>query len=150
MDVSSDPAGGGVALEIAGGSAFEVVDLASNQQIGVVAPDGGSFPQTLSAPSRWFAGVHNYPNPFKAGLESTRISYYLDRDSRVTVKIYTIDGRLVLARTFSDQDPQGRQGLREILWDGKNGDGELVLNGVYICRLEATGVGATFKIAVAK
>jgi len=150
IDVSGSPAGAGVALEIEDGGAFEVVDVASGQQIGVITPDNESFSRVLSAPSRWFNRVHNYPNPFKAGLESTRISYFLDRDSRVTVRIYTLDGKPVLSKTFSDQDPQGRQGLREIIWDGKNGEGDLVLNGVYICKLEASGVSATFKIAVAK
>ena len=150
VDVSQSPIGGGVKLEIEGDAAFEAVDLASGQPIGVVTPDNKSFPRTFSAPSRWFMGVHNYPNPFKAGLESTRISYYLERDSRVTLKIYTLDGKPVFERTFSEQDPQGREGLREILWDGKNGNSDVVLNGVYICKLEATGVNATFKIAVAK
>jgi hypothetical protein len=150
VDVSQNPAGNGVVLEIEGDTAFEVVDLASGQPIGVIAPDNESFPRTLSAPSRWFTSVHNYPNPFKAGLESTHISYYLERDSRVSLTIYTLDGKLVLTRTFSDQEPQGREGLREILWDGKNGNGDMVLNGVYICKLKAAGTDATFKIAVAK
>jgi hypothetical protein len=150
VDVSRNPIGSGVTLEIEGNGAFEVVDLASGQPIGVVSPDNESFPRSLSAPSRWFAGVHNYPNPFKAGLESTRISYYLERDSRVSLKIYTLDGKLVLSRSFSEQEPQGREGLRDILWDGKNGNGDIVLNGVYICKLEAAGANATFKIAVAK
>jgi hypothetical protein len=150
VDVSQSPIGGGVTLEIEGGTAFEVVDLASGQSIGAVSADNKSFPRTFSVPSRWFTAVHNYPNPFKAGLESTRISYYLERDSRVTLKIYTLDGKLVFERTFSEQDPQGRLGLREILWDGKNGNSDVVLNGVYICKLEAAGVNATFKIAVAK
>lgn len=150
VDVSQNPAGNGIALEIADDAAFEAIDLASGQPIRVIAPDNESFPRTLSASSIWFTGVHNYPNPFKAGLESTRISYYLERDSRVSLKIYTLDGKPVLARTFSDQDPQGREGLREILWDGNNGNGDVVLNGVYICKLEAAGINATFKIAVAK
>jgi len=150
VDVSLNPVGNGIALEIADDAAFEAIDLASGQPIRVIAPDNESFPRTLSAPSRWFTGVHNYPNPFKAGLESTRISYFLDRDSRVSLKIYTLDGRPVFARNFSDQDPQGREGLREILWDGSNSNGDVVLNGVYICKLEAAGMTATFKIAVAK
>jgi len=150
VDASLNPPGAGVTLEIESEDAFDVIDLASGQRIGVVLPDNETFPRILTAPSRWFTSVHNYPNPFKAGLESTRISYFLEQDSRVSIKIYTLDGKLVFSRTFSQEEPQGREGLREIIWDGKNGSGEVVLNGVYICKLEASGVGATFKIAVAK
>ncbi|MCX5800745.1 MAG: T9SS type A sorting domain-containing protein [Candidatus Eisenbacteria bacterium] len=150
VDVSQYPGGTGLVLELEGDAAFEVVDVASGQAIGVVSSDNETFPRTFSAPSRWFTGVHNYPNPFRAGMESTRISYNLERDSKVTIRIYTLDGKPVFAKTFSEQESEGREGLREILWDGKNGSGDVVLNGVYICKLEAAGVNATFKIAVAK
>ncbi|KPJ61688.1 MAG: hypothetical protein AMJ46_01070 [Latescibacteria bacterium DG_63] len=150
VDVSESPLVGGVALEVEDASAFDVFDSGSGNPIGVVAPGGGSFQGALTPPSRLFTGVHNYPNPFKAGTEPTHISYYLEEDSRVSLRIYTLDGKLVYSKALSAQEPQGRRGLREILWDGRNGRGELVLNGAYVCKLEADGVDATFKIAVAK
>lgn len=150
IDVSPAIQVGGIALEIDGGSAFEAFEQGSGESIPVLSPDGSDFPQTLSAPSKTFTRVHNFPNPFRAGREVTSISYYLESDSRVAVRIYTLDGKPVYSKTFSADDPEGRHGLREITWDGRNGDGKLVLNGVYICRLEASGVNATFKIAVAK
>jgi flagellar hook assembly protein FlgD len=116
----------------------------------VVSPDGSSFPQTFSAFARAFTEVHNFPNPFRAGAELTSISYYLETDSKVTVRIYTLDGRPVYSKTYSVEEPEGQRGLRDIKWDGRNGDAEVVLNGIYICKLEAAGVDATFKIAVAK
>jgi len=150
VDVSQSPQAGGIALELDGGSAFEAFERSSGELIAVVSPDGSEFPAVVSAPSRLFAGVHNHPNPFQAGLETTTISYYLANDSRVSLRIFTLDGKPVFSRTFSAEEPQGRHGLRDIEWDGRNGDGRVVLNGVYICRLEAAGVDATFKIAVAK
>jgi hypothetical protein len=150
VDVAQNPLAGGVALEIEDDSAFDVFDSGSGDQIGVVAPGGGSFQGALTPPSRLFTSVHNYPNPFQAGSESTRISYFLQGDSRVSLKIFTLDGKLVFSKAFSAQEREGRRGLREILWDGRNGRGELVLNGVYVCKLEASGIDATFKIAVAK
>ncbi|UCF78215.1 MAG: T9SS type A sorting domain-containing protein [Candidatus Eiseniibacteriota bacterium] len=150
VDVSQSPRVGGVALEIEDASAFDVFDAVSGNALGVVGPGGGSFQGVLTPPSRLFAGVHNYPNPFQAGKESTAISYYLNEDSRVSLKIYTLDGKLVFSVAYSDRDQEGRRGLREIEWDGRNGRGEFVLSGVYICKLEANGVDATFKIAVAK
>ncbi|MFH0779061.1 MAG: hypothetical protein V2A71_10640 [Candidatus Eisenbacteria bacterium] len=150
VDVAATPLVGGLAIEIEGDASFEAFDVASAADIGVVAPDGRGFPGAFTPPSRIFAGVHNYPNPFRAGSEHTRISYYLESDSQVSLKIFTLDGRLVFSRTYSEQDAEGRRGLCEILWDGKNGKGEVVLNGVYVGRVEAQGVNATFKIAVAK
>jgi hypothetical protein len=150
VDVSSNPQDGGVALELDGASAFEAFERSSGELIAVVSPDGSDFPRILSAPSRLFTAVHNHPNPFRAGFESTTISYYLEDDSRVSLRIFTLDGKPVLSRTYSADEPQGRRGLREIRWDGRNGDGRVVLNGVYICKLEAPGTNATFKIAVAK
>jgi hypothetical protein len=150
VDVSPNPRAEGIALELDGQSAFEAFDRSSGELIPVMAPDGTDLLQMLSAPSRLFAGVHNYPNPFRAGYESTTISYYLENDSKVSLKIFTLDGKPVFTQTYSAEDPQGRHGLREIEWDGRNGDGRVVLNGVYICKLEAAGTDATFKIAVAK
>jgi hypothetical protein len=150
IDVSEAPLVGGVGLEIQDATAFDAFDSGSGEQVGVVAPGGEIFQGALTPPSRLFTGVHNYPNPFQAGSESTHISYFLQGDSRVSLRIFTLDGKLVFSRTFSAQESQGRRGLREILWDGRNGRGELVLNGVYVCKLEANGIDATFKIAVAK
>ena len=150
INVAPDARAEGIALELDGEAAFEAFDRSSGELIPVMAPDGTDFPNVLSAPSRLFTGVHNYPNPFRAGYESTTISYYLANDSRVSLKIFTLDGKPVISQTYSAEDPQGRRGLREIEWDGRNGDGRVVLNGVYICKLEAPGTNATFKIAVAK
>ncbi len=150
VDVSSTPQTGGIILELDDASAFEAFERSSGELIAVLSPDGSDFQQVLSAPSRLFTAVHNHPNPFRAGFESTTISYYLQDDSRVSLRIFTLDGKPVLSRTYSAEEPQGRHGLREIQWDGRNGDGRVVLNGVYICKLEAAGTDATFKIAVAK
>jgi hypothetical protein len=150
IDVSQNPQVGGIALALDGGSAFEAFDRSSGELIAVVSPGGSDLPQTVSAPSRLFEGVHNFPNPFRAGWEATTISYYLEDDSRVSLRIFTLDGKAVFSRTFSAEEPEGRHGLREIRWDGRNGDGKVVLNGIYICKLESAGVDATFKIAVAK
>jgi len=38
----------------------------------------------------------------------------------------------------------------EIPWNGRNDRGELVRNGVYMCKVEAGSQSALFKIAVAK
>ncbi|MBN1163873.1 MAG: T9SS type A sorting domain-containing protein, partial [Candidatus Krumholzibacteriota bacterium] len=98
--------------------------------------------------------VHNFPNPFRAGRESTRITYFLTQDSDVSVKIYDLAGNLVWTRDIKAGDEGGRgdPGKTEwkIKWNGRNARGEIVRNGVYICKLQAGSRSAIFKIAVAK
>ena len=98
--------------------------------------------------------AHNYPNPFRAGSESTRISYFLTRDTAVRITVYDLTGRLVWTRDIPAGAP-GATGVEggawcEVEWDGRNGAGEVVRNGIYLCRIEAGGQSASFKIAVAK
>jgi hypothetical protein len=98
--------------------------------------------------------VHNYPNPFRAGSESTRIAYFLTKDSSVSIKIYDFTGILVWTKEIGAGETGGT-GIPEgtwweVEWDGRNDRGETVRNGVYLCKLEAGGRTALFKIAVAK
>ncbi|MCK4236220.1 MAG: hypothetical protein KAX38_03810, partial [Candidatus Krumholzibacteria bacterium] len=76
----------------------------------------------------------NYPNPFVASSERTRITFYLPGDGAVTLKVFTINGRPV--RTLLENDPR-RTGLhQDVYWDGRNGRGDAVLNGVYFLMLK--------------
>lgn len=95
-----------------------------------------------------------FPNPFgNPDRPHTKFIYFLDEDTDVTFKIYTLIGELVWSRTYSENEPQGRKGRHEadIIWDGRNDQGYKVLNGVYIASI-STGYGKnTFtKIAVIK
>ncbi|HSG28039.1 MAG TPA: FlgD immunoglobulin-like domain containing protein, partial [Candidatus Krumholzibacterium sp.] len=98
--------------------------------------------------------VHNYPNPFRAGSETTKITYFLTSDSSVSVAIYDMLGELVWRKDI----PAGETGATgtpegtwwEMQWDGRNGRGDVVRNGVYMCKVQAGGRSALFKIAVAK
>jgi hypothetical protein len=96
----------------------------------------------------------NFPNPFGGPdpKDKTTLYYYLRNDTDVNIRIYSLLGELVWQRAFKATDGQGRAGAHsEVTWDAKNGDGQFVLNGVYIAYL-ATGDGqrATRKIAVMK
>ncbi|HUV37661.1 MAG TPA: Ig-like domain-containing protein [Patescibacteria group bacterium] len=98
--------------------------------------------------------AHNYPNPFRAGSESTRISYFLTQDTNVRIDIYDLMGVHVWSKDIAAGEPggAGAEGgtACDVEWDGRNGNGEVVRNGVYICRIQAGSKSATFKIAVAK
>jgi hypothetical protein len=133
-----------------------VRDTGSGKQLGIT--DGNGRPldgQITSNPlivlsSNFEEYVHNYPNPFRAGAQSTKITYFLDQPASVSIKIYSMTGELVWEQNIPGSDPLGQAGPHEALWDGRNGSGEVVRNGVYVCVLNAGSRSAKFRIAVAK
>ncbi|MBN1165072.1 MAG: hypothetical protein JXB45_10875, partial [Candidatus Krumholzibacteriota bacterium] len=77
----------------------------------------------------------NYPNPFVAGREKTRITFYMPDEGTVTLQVFTILGRLVKTLAMNERRSQGPH--QDIIWDGRNGRGEKVINGVYYLVLKA-------------
>ncbi len=69
----------------------------------------------------------NYPNPFNP---STTISYALPYQSSVELIVYDIMG----AKVKSFAIPSQSAGYQNILWDGRNENGNAVSSGVYIYR----------------
>jgi flagellar hook assembly protein FlgD len=94
--------------------------------------------------------VHNYPNPFQAGAQVTRIAYFLEQPANVSIQIYALTGELVWEQRISSSEPGGQPGTKEAQWDGRNGSGNVVNNGVYVCVLTAGSQSTKFRIAVAK
>ena len=98
----------------------------------------------------------NYPNPFgTASRPTTRFVYYLKQASDVRIKIFTLTGDLVQAweYTRAAHPRQTSAGVHqdEVIWDGRNGRGEKVMNGVYLAYLQTDyGEMALTKIAVVK
>ncbi|MBN2324387.1 MAG: hypothetical protein JXQ30_11680, partial [Spirochaetes bacterium] len=90
----------------------------------------------------------NYPNPFNPRRQTTKITFYCPTGSTTaTVKIYTLTGKLVKTITQPSLIP-GQ--CNEIEWDGRNGKGQVVRNGVYVAVLQVDGTRAMVKIAVVK
>jgi len=96
----------------------------------------------------------NYPNPFNPTRESTEIRYKLITHSNVDIMIFTATGEKVLQMSYAAGDNGGLGGdtYNSVYWDGRNGNGDMVMNGVYIAliKVSATGEMAKLKIAVAK
>jgi len=109
-----------------------------NNPINVSALPNYSFPMQSEAATIFKPVLENsftnYPNPFAAGKESTTIAYYLPQDGYVTIKIYTVIGDLVI--TLVDNSFKSKGMHQEDTWDGRNGTGEIVLNGVYFCQIK--------------
>jgi hypothetical protein len=108
-------------------------------------------------PDLTISGITNYPNPFNPNSEKTKIRYRLSTDANeVKIRIYDITGSLVteLDGTTAGESSSiwGKYNDRE--WDGRNGRGDLVVNGIYpfevVARLGDRSVSGRGKIAVLK
>ena len=104
---------------------------------GIEPADGSVFP--LWTEAGHFTGQNlaesyaNFPNPFAAGREPTTFVYSLRDDASVTLRIVTARGETV--RTII-ADTWRTAGLyQEDIWDGLNGRGTTVRNGVYVAEL---------------
>jgi hypothetical protein len=118
------------------------------------AAAGKAFPMATNPISirdpQLAATFSNYPNPFQPS-QGTKIGYYLPRDAQIKLTLWTLDHRLVKT-LINEKQPAG---MVEITWDGRNGAGNLVRNGVYLLDLDCTYTAGgheayTRKIAVAK
>ncbi len=161
IDISAAAPEGALRIDLAGSSDVVFTISSGGTRIGVVHDANGEdiagffYNTPLSVMSANFEEyVHNYPNPFRAGSETTKIAYFLTEDTSVSIKIYDYTGVLVWTRDIPAGGPGGSGEPGGIWWqadwDGRNGRGEVVRNGVYMCKVTAGGKSAMFKIAVAK
>ncbi len=86
-----------------------------------------------------FRLMQNRPNPFNPG---TFIEVHLPVEGTVRLDIYNLQGQLV--RTLLD-GVKG-VGLHRLYWDGRDGNGQLVSSGVYVCRMEAQEIVQSIKM----
>ena len=77
----------------------------------------------------------NYPNPF---TDKTIFSYFITPDvlDEFEIRIYTLSGRLIRritedVNTINQPNGARSPGYNELIWDGRDEDGNEVANGVY-------------------
>jgi hypothetical protein len=90
--------------------------------------------------------ITNRPNPFRAGDESTIILFRSSRSGQAEVTIYDPYGH----RVWSTVVPVQGGVINQVAWDGRNGNGTLVGNGGYVCRVKTPDGVMKRKIAVVK
>jgi len=126
--------GPAVAASVAGG--------VYTMQVGPVhaaSPGTSAAPPAPELPTR-FQLFAPRPNPFRAGTE---IVFDLPHEARARVEVYMLSGER--ARTLLDDiRPAGRH---HVLWDGIDGAGHSVSNGIYFVRVVAGTWSAVTKIA---
>ena len=90
--------------------------------------------------------ITNRPNPFRAGAEPTILLFRPTATGTATITIFDLYGGVV----YRDQLPVQEGVTAQFPWDGRNGDGRVVANGGYICRIQGDGYDLRRKIAVVK
>ena len=111
---------------------------------------------TVIMESSFSGSVTSYPNPFDPRRGGARIGYYLEKDSDLEIRIFTLLGELVWSKYIRSDEQHGMAGLHTgdsaMIWDGKNDAGFEVRSGVYICVMKniTAGQEEKFKIAVAR
>lgn len=90
-------------------------------------------------PDTFALSLGTYPNPFNS---STRISYTIPEDSRITLQIFNMLGQKIATLI----DTQMNVGNHSIIWNGRDDCGILVSGGLYLVNLQAEKSSITRKI----
>jgi hypothetical protein len=95
----------------------------------------GSLP-----PDKLLTIVNVFPNPFNPVSGDLRVIYVLNTDARVEATVYSLIGERVKSWEFDESgNPNGV--THEFRWNGANGAGRTVANGMYILVIKASGGG---------
>jgi len=122
-------------------SAFELTEYHSASdpvykeafEIGAQNAGGEDEGMTLSA----------YPNPFNP---TTRITYSVERETRVTIEIYNVLGQKVMTLVDGVVEP----GSYVKIWYGRNSSGVSAAAGVYFATIHANKKNETIKLLLAR
>jgi flagellar hook assembly protein FlgD len=86
----------------------------------------------------YYGSPHNYPNPFNPPDQHTNMVFRLPQAGEVNIVIFDLFGDKVyesgpISATKGLNDGQTNPQLR---WNGRNGKGELVASGGYLCKIK--------------
>ncbi len=90
-----------------------------------------------------FRLVQNSPNPFNP---VTKVAYHVPSESRVTIRVFDVTGRLVTTLVDGVVEP----GRHAAVWNGTNDAGESVGSGVYFCTMETPDFRGSHKMMLLK
>ncbi|MDD5687878.1 MAG: kelch repeat-containing protein [Elusimicrobia bacterium] len=135
-------------------NALQVIDKAE-KYVKVNIEQNAYFTMVASViPTKKVSNIVNFPNPFNPEKENTTIKYVLTESGKVILSIFNLVGDLVY-RINMDEGTEGAIGqpegyTNEVVWDGKNGNGTTVANGIYIMEIKRGNEKDIRKIAVVK
>ncbi len=112
----------------------------NSNQVTIDAPTGiggtPSIPKALTL-------LPNSPNPFSA---TTSLHVGVPKTSDVRLEVYDVAGRRVVARSVGQLSP----GWREVAFDGRGDNGQLLASGVYFYRVYAGSEMHTRKMVISR
>jgi parallel beta-helix repeat protein len=114
-----------------------IVDMGAGEHQGAVT---GAAEEQLALAVPWLQETR--PNPFTS---VTVVRYILPRACTVRLCVYDARGRLV--RVLVDE-PSKAGGMYLATWDGRNQAGSRVGSGIYLCRLEVSGLRVVRKLVL--
>ena len=130
---------------LAGSGALTLTGVLSGTRTGEPAPTRVVNPavQVPQAPIQTPSLLPARPNPFRG---STEIALVLPSETRVSLRIYDVRGRLV--RTLLDGSLIA--GVHRLAWDGRNAGGRAVGTGIYFARWSAGKSGGSERLLLLK
>jgi hypothetical protein len=141
----SEISGNTITYNITDGSAIDTDNSADGSLIISAVPLQAGGPSTGGKLAS--ENVYAYPNPFNPEIARNNIRYSLEESAEVTITIYDLGQKVVRKLLDEAERPAGTE-LSES-WDGRNGRGDLVANGVYYFLIEtSTRQRAVGKIAL--
>ncbi len=148
--IATNPTSSEVQCALQDSSAVTAEDATTRTPVGIITEgDSSGFP--MQSMKLYFLNntisqdFGNYPNPFHPEIQNTTIAFYLAQPSKVSLSIYDVLGSKV--QSLLNQAYLA-SGWHQIPWNGRNGLGEEVQNGIYYCQLEVNGQSYLIKIAV--
>ncbi len=90
-----------------------------------------------------FVLKQNYPNPFNL---TTTIHYQLPEKSEVWLAIYDMNGKITRILENGSRDA----GEYQVLWDGRDANGQVAASGIYITRIKCARFQDNIKIILLK
>ncbi|MBI3297578.1 MAG: VCBS repeat-containing protein [Elusimicrobia bacterium] len=89
-----------------------------------------------------------YPNPFDSRKRAGNIHYALSANAEVSIKVYSVFGRLLREMSFAPGSSGGVAGSNTVAWDGADDSGTKVAKGMYIMVITSGGAKAVLKVGV--
>ncbi len=85
----------------------------------------------------------NHPNPFNP---ATTIAFAVEREQRVTIEVFDVDGRQVASIASRLFEP----GVHSVQWTGRDDAGRIVPSGTYVVRLVTDDGAEARKISLVR
>ncbi len=107
------------------------LQVIAKNSLGTYADSAASAKSFLVSGEARLLYVYNYPNPFKY---DTYFTFKLTQiPDEIKIMIYTIAGRLI--KTIERNSGQLEYDFNRIHWDGRDADGDILANGVYLYKV---------------